>query len=268
MRLMTCLMLWALLAGCATEAPERPEELFWEVYRRQATQPVVHTRRERFDTPEAAVARRMVRVSDEIFDHRSGHHVGTSIEHWRGESVVRTRCVDGLRHGYLPSRKTWDGPEPSSLCQVSTRPLLGDGIIPGGLSDAQADAVVESLRGEHRFLTPLPPTPVDVGGKRYLRIPVRARPTEHDGTAWDMQHLLFALHDAGVDPRTYPFQPADDTGAGADLTYFVDPATLLPAFVHRQMLPSPGPVVRVEYVRPARLPADPLADVTPWALRW
>ena len=79
--------------------------------------------------------------------------------------------------------------------------------------------------------------------------------------------LLFALRDAGLDPRTYPFQPADNTGSGADLTYFVDPATLLPAFVHRQALPA-GPVTRVEYVRPARLPANPLADTTPWTLRW
>lgn len=265
---MTCLMVWALLAGCAVEAPERPEDLFWEMYLRQATQPVVHTRRERFESPEAAAARIMVRVSDEIFDYRTGRHVGTSIEHWRGQSVVRTRCVDGVRHGYLPSREAWDGPEASSLCRSGSRPLLGDGIIPGGLLEAQAEAVVESLRGEHRFLTPLPPTAVDIGGKRYLRIPVRARPAEHEGERWDMQHLLFALHDAGVDPRSYPFQPADNTGAGADLTYFVDPVTLLPAFVERRMLPSPGAVVRVEYVRPAEIPADPLAEVTPWALRW
>ncbi|SFT06734.1 hypothetical protein SAMN05660874_05414 [Saccharopolyspora flava] len=258
---MAAAMLCALLTGCAE--PDRPEDVFWEMYRRQATQTVVHTRREYFETPEAAAARTMVRVSDEIYDYASGRHVGTGIEHWRGRSVVRTRCVDGAQYGYLPSRQVWDGPESSALCQVSSRPGLGDGVIPGGLTDSQAEEMIASLRGAHHFLTPLAPVPVDVDGHRYLRIEVRVRPVE----GFDMPHLLFALRDAGLDPGTYPFQPADDTRGGADLTYYADPVTLLPEFVHRRPLRA-GPVVRVEYLHPATVPENPLADTTPWTLRW
>jgi hypothetical protein len=256
-----------LLASCSV-SPDDPEEVFWEMFRRQAQQSVVHTRREHFPDPGIAARRTMVHVQDEVHDYTTGRHVGANIEHWRGKSRLWSKCVDGLQHRYLSGQDQWSGPEPHALCQVSSRPFLGDGVIPGGLDAEQAEAMIAQLREPaHRFLTAHRVASVHVNGRDYLRISVRARPVD----GWDMQHLIFAFRATGLDAGSYPYETADDTGAGADLTYYVDPATLLPAYVRRQALRpggGEGAVVRVEYVRPARFPDDPLADRRAWSLGW
>lgn len=266
MRVSVPLAVGVLVASCGV-SPDNPEEVFWEMFRRQAQQQVVHTRRERFPDPDLARERVLVKVHDEVQDYSTGRHIGASIEHWRGRSRLWSKCVDGLDHGYLPSQGKWSAPEESALCRVPTRPFLGDGVIPGGLSAEQADAMIRALRRPaHRFLTAHRVASVHVNGRDYLRISARARPVGD----WDMQHLVFAFRATGED-SAYPYHAADNTGGGADLTYYVDPETLLPAFTRRQELPSgdrAGAVVQVEYVRPARVPADPFADTRAWSLEW
>lgn len=267
MRVSVPLAVGLLLASCSV-SPDDPEEIFWEVFRRQAQQSVVHTRREYFPDTELAARRTIVRVQDEVQDYASGRHVGASIEHWRGRSRLWSRCVDGVQHTYLAGQDPWVEPEPHALCRVSSRPFLGDGVIPGGLDAEQAEAMISELREPaHRFLTAHRVVSVHVNGRDYLRISVRARPVD----GWDMQHLIFAFRATGLDAGSYPYHPADNTRAGADLTYYVDPGTLLPVHAHRAaLLPrgGRGAVTRVEYVRPARFPEDPLADTTAWSVAW
>ncbi|MGW1676321.1 hypothetical protein [Saccharopolyspora sp. NPDC002376] len=251
-----------------------PNALFWEMFHRQAQQPVLHTRREYFDSPDLAAQRRMVKVQDEIYDFRTRRYVGASIEHWRGRSTLWGKCIDGVEHDYSPSRQTWS-PGSSPLCRPY-RPFLGDGIIPAGLTADQAAAMISQLNKESwRFLVAERPSLVEVNGATHLRLPVRARALPDDeGRRWDMQHLIWAFQKVGPNVMEHPFPTADNTSAGADIVYYLDPESLLPAYMFRQAFrpsdggPKPDAVTRVEYVRPPELPADPLADTTPWALSW
>ncbi|MEV0054185.1 hypothetical protein AB0H34_27225 [Saccharopolyspora shandongensis] len=254
-----------------------PNALFWEMFYRQAQEPVLHTRREYFESPEPAAERRMVRVNDEIHDYRAQRHIGASIEHWRGKSRLWGKCVDDMQVDYSPSRGTWAAPKRDHLCPVPSKPFLGDGIIPAGLTAEQATTMVNALNKDSwRFLVAERPSLVEVNGATHIRLPVRARVLpDEDGFRWDMQHLVWAFKKTGLDIQTYPYHTAGNTAAGAEMAYYIDPKTLLPAYMFRQALrpsengePRPAAVTRVEYIRPAVFPADPLADTTPWALSW
>ncbi|MBB5152743.1 hypothetical protein [Saccharopolyspora phatthalungensis] len=253
-----------------------PNALFWEMFYRQARQSVLHTRREYFETPERAAERRKVTVNDEIYDFGTRRQVGASIDHRRGEGAMWDKCIDGTYYDYSPSRRKWT-PGYSPLCRASNRPFLGDGIIPAGLTDTQAVTMINQLNRESwRFLTAERPRLIEVGGATHIRLPVRARAlVDHDGRRWDMQHLIWAFKKTGLDIMAYPYHTADNSAAGADIVYYIDPRTLLPSYMFRQTLrpsetgePQPAAVTRVEYIRPPNFPADPLADTTPWALSW
>lgn len=247
-----------------------PDALFWEMFLRQATQPTVHTRRESFTSPRAAESRSLFSVHDDRFDHRNGHYVGTHVENWRGKLKIVDRCADSTRYSRDTYDTRWELDGPSGMCQM--RPFLGDGILPSGLSTQQAERMISSILEFPDFLRARQPSFVDIGGQQYIRLPVRANTLDRGGEHWGMQILDWAFQDTGLDIDTHGYttgNPAD----GAEMVYYLDPDTLLPAYTQRHNTPPPGkrrqPMVnRVEYVRPAEVPTDPLADTTPRELSW
>lgn len=248
-----------------------PDALFWEMFLRQARQKTVHTRRETLTSPQEAESRRLFSINDDSFDHRNGRYVGTHVENWRGKLKIVDRCVDSARYSRDTYDTKWEQDGFGGMCRI--RPFLGDGILPSGMTTEQAGRMITTITTEYkRFLRPGKPSLVDVGGEQYVRLPVRAQPLNIDGHHWGMQILTWAFKDTGLDIDTHGYNPGN-ASSGADMVYYLDPNTLLPAYTHRQDIPPPGRrkawmVNRTEYVRPAEVPTDPLADTTPRELSW
>lgn len=247
-----------------------PDALFWEMFHRQATQPTVHTRRETFRSPQAAESRRLFSVEDDRYDHRTDRYVGTQVENWRGKLNIVGRCIDSTRYSRDTYDTRWVADRPDGMCRM--RPFLGDGFIPSGMTAEQAEHMISSILRYPDFLHAGRPSLAEVGGQQYIRLPVRAQSLDLDGEHWGMQILTWAFNTSGLDINTHGYTTGNP-GDGAEMVYYLDPETLLPAYTQRQNAPPPGkrrkPMVnRVEYVRPAEVPNDPLADITPHELSW
>jgi hypothetical protein len=254
-----------------------PDALFWEMYYRQAREPVVHTRHEYFQNPDLAAKRNLISVNDDIFDYQARRYVGTQVEDWRGKVKIVRRCVDSQEYSRNAYNTGWDAPELNRACD--SRNFHGDGIIPGGMTDNQASIMITSLNREFNgFFRAGRPDFAAVNGKQYIRLPVQARPLKRQDGNWGMQVLIWSFKETGLDPLSHKFIPGGGPAQGADMVYYIDPNTLLPVFHYRQDTPSltddgqpkrhATGINRVEFVHPAAISADPLADTTPGTITW
>ena len=254
-----------------------PDALFWEMFLRQARQPTVHTRRETFTNPRQAASRNLFSIHDDSIDHHTHRYVGTHVENWRGALKIVDRCANSARHSRDTYDTRWEPDGYSSMCRM--RPFLGDGILPSGLTMDEAGRMISMISLQYQdFLHAGKPSFVDIGGKHYVRLPVHAQPLNINGRYWGKQILTWAFQETGLDSDNHGYTPGNPS-SGADIVYYLDPSTLLPAYTYRHDIPPPprpgrppkpgqALVNRVEYVRPAHVPSDPLADTTPHQLSW
>ncbi|SDT24537.1 hypothetical protein SAMN04489812_4761 [Microlunatus soli] len=227
-----------------TLAKVSPDDFYFDLLRRQMTQPVGVVTSSLFLTPESFAHREPLEIYQVGIDHRTGADVHSkkstvSITGYReGRPTSVTRCDRGTPYTYnLPAsgyRPGWqvDTVGSCDLTKVRLGMPSSDGITPNGLSDRQATAYISALRTKDfsGFVVPQRPTVITTGGHRYIRQVVDFKPRKlADEYYWGDQIFIWAFRDAVGDVAEWPFMPDQFAGGqGLHAIYYIDPGTLLP----------------------------------------
>lgn len=240
-------------AGIPADALRRagPRALLFAMLKRQSTRPVTDYVSLDYQTPydyrtnfQGGSVRRVA------IDYRSREFFTESSDVDPDGSPSETgsvylRCVNGASHVYSPDRRVWRPPSGAdSMCSERMKPgkvvansFTSDGIAAGGLSGADADKFISYLDGIDGLLTVRPPQQVrDDGGKPYIQLDVTlnqldprdARNIEKIATG--MGFLQAAFAQTGKDAHDYPYSIDLGASEGRRMRYYLDPATLLPAY--------------------------------------
>ncbi|WP_231849869.1 hypothetical protein [Saccharopolyspora erythraea] len=275
----------------AVLAATDPDALYEAMLRNQLMRPVHQVTTEHYSNPQwfedAERLGHTVRQTRVDYEHNRVTEADTDYEVVDGVQVLhaQSRCVDGEGHRWSEYTGTWSGRPPGSCIPELIKVGSGDGIAPGGLSAKQADRYLRYLRGE--FGDPISvgkPTLFRHDGKSYVRLPVKVTPLRtRDRGYTGMMLFQWALQAAGISPLTYPYSNGGAAASGVEVTYYIDPATTLPAYSFQRMTPvlnsagevrDPGErlsVRRSEYAFPERWRPYDLAnptDLEPIALTW
>lgn len=217
-------------------------DFLWGTLNRQMTAPTVVITDAYFRTPADFNAHDQYYVKQVGIDHRTGTEASakdttlSSVSMQQGKPDHLTRCVDGKAYWLseeLVTKKLRWRPSPSTSCSVddtSWSLSASDGVVPNGLTAAQAAAMIESLRDEFQgFANPRRPTLIKASGKTYIRQIVDYKPLKlEDGRYWGTQIFLLAFKRTGLDPQSWPFSGGLGPGEGLHVSYYLDPTTLLP----------------------------------------
>lgn len=157
-----------------------------------------------------------------------------------GEPTSLQRCEDGTSYDFLPgSSEEWREDTANVVpCEFSTSPsrqaVIGDRFSANGLTSDQAADYVDYLRDKDVFEVRALSL-VEHRQKQYLKFEAELAPKEEPvgglPAEVGLQYMLFAVRDgAGVDVAELPFGYIGDVSGGLRLTWYVDPATKLPAY--------------------------------------
>ncbi|MCI2422893.1 hypothetical protein MOQ72_36260 [Saccharopolyspora sp. K220] len=252
-----------------------PNALFWEMFRRQAQQPIVRSRTT-LDLPDID-AQDFVHVTDTTIDYTTKTRVSTDTSHGGekyGTEISEICDAAGTHHRWSPLNDAWDPPEPGYPKCFPYRVAMtaGDGIIPGGLPPEKIDLMVTALTTRYDgFLTANKATKIEKNGQHYIEIQMKATPVVFDSygddLGWSFQNLIWAFQETGLDYDAHPYGQGDGSGEHANMIYWIDPTTLLPAYHCRRNYYGTEyrGTRRVEYVRPAGLPEAALPGRDPRA---
>lgn len=222
-----------------------PDDFYFDLLRRQMTQPVGVVTSSLFSTPESFAHRHPLEIYQVGIDHRTGADVHskqstvTKTGYDDGRPTSITRCEDGTAYTYnLPTSGVHPGWKVSAidycdLTKVAVGMPSSDGITPNGLSDRQATAYINALRTKDfsGFVAPQRPTMITTGGHRYIRQVVDFKPRKLAGDLyWGDQIFIWAFRESVGDVKEWPFMPDQFAGGqGLHAIYYIDPDTLLPS---------------------------------------
>lgn len=217
-------------------------DFLWGTLTRQMTAPTVVITDAYFQTPANFTNHDQYYIKQIGIDHRTGTEADgkdttlASVSMREGKPEHLTRCVDGqaywLTEDLTTKKPKWRESSTTSCTpdDASWRHSVSDGIVPNGLTAEQAAAMIESLREEFPgFVNARRPSLITSGGKTYVRQIVDYKPIKlGDGRYWGTQIFLLAFKRTGLDPLTWPFMGGLGPGEGLHVSYYLDPATLLP----------------------------------------
>lgn len=144
----------------------------------------------------------------------------------------QTRCIDQKQYTFNDSKLTtvpnWQLASDSTDCQFSVAALyFNDGVNAGGLTADQADTFLKKVKsGSGLKVEGL--TLETYKEKPYLKFNVTVTPKLQNNDFIGMQAFMNAFQATGQDPKTFPYNYFGPGGEGIKMTYYVDPATLLP----------------------------------------
>ncbi len=194
------------------------------------------------------------------------------------------RCMGSQEYYYLSSFADhgWQKSDDSSDCTVKLLPLegLNDGLNAGGLTSAQAQTFVRSLRAEVGLVAVKGLKLVTRQGRPLLRFDVTVKPIKTGWGYLSLQNFMWAFKDTGADPATLPYSYLGSGGDGLHLSHYVDPSTQLPVYAQiattppldDQGKPEAGEpsydYYHVEYAFGGNLPTVNITDTAPLKLLW
>lgn len=254
---------------------------FYTVFKQAATQPVVQTKWDVYYT-EAQNGKRTDQYTmfNVVVDYRTKTY-SYSDDAYSNIGVIKTRCIDGQQYTYNGSKLVatagWQPASDSTTCKpsvVATR--MSDGVNSGGLTEKQADAFVKAIN-KSQSLSVSDLTTVEKGGKHYLKLAVTVTPKQQASKVyWGMQNFMSAFQATGVNAEKHPYTYFGPANAGMKMSYYVDPATLLPVYAQfdqtegineagQKVTPKTWGQRSVEYAFPKEVTALTLDDVAPIA---
>ena len=170
-------------------------------------------------------------------------------------------CVDGAKR-----RVRYDGAiAEDGPCEkvkgVDLGAKVGDGLIPGGMNETQAQAFLAYLHKAEGFLNPGKPTVVPREGKQYVRFPVVFSALQTDVGQAGTQIFTWAFRQTKLSFDDHPYTAMGLNTGQTEAVYYLDPKTLLPAY-SEQLIYDPkgdptaaeGTARRVEYLWDGKLP--------------
>lgn len=219
--------------------------LFLEVTGKVLRQRVIHTHAILSYSEKANFSEESVTKIDAGFEYSTkklSYEKDFSRAGGTGTAPIRPdeRCVTGKR--YVNSGGgTWR--EAAGGCgDTSPAAVIGDGLFPSGLDEAQAAAFIDYL--EHRypdFLQVRDLALFDANRKTYLRFVVDYAPVGTGSYGYvGLQHLAWAFENTGLNAGDHPYSPRGTGNQGKHVIYYVDPATGLPAYSQQTNIAPKG----------------------------
>lgn len=211
---------------------------FWAYFKNASQQSTLTITKDYYwaDTPTSAPTNRAIKRTG--FDYGTKKIMqavevpGSGPNDW-----MRYRCYDGKEYVLTPtSSRGWrekDGDDVGFYCKLDRESSdLNDGVNTGGLTSEQADTMIGYLRGHEGLITVDKLALTEHKGKQYLQFDVTLHPTfmKKDSIYMGNQWWMWAFKETKLDPATHPYGYVGAGGNGTKLTYFVDPATKLPAY--------------------------------------
>jgi hypothetical protein len=222
-----------------------PEAIFKTMLHNQLTKPVHQTNKEYFRDEQSFTEGQTLGVYQHRIDY-PGRKVTSGSDSFedpeRGGGVdIQNRCVGDKEYTSYSGKGDWKASELSNSCMPTiVKSAAGEGIVPGGLTDGQADDYIRYLTT--KFGNPFSvakPELFDHDGKQYIKLPVTITPVRtSSGSYSGMQLFYWALKEAGIMPTDYPYSGAGSGASGFKITYYVDPATTLPAYAFMRETPA------------------------------
>jgi hypothetical protein len=175
------------------------------------------------------------------FDYQTKKIVYAHDDAYDAASIAQDRCYDGNAARHATPTSDWyvnpiDAENPCNLGE-HVNYYISDGVTPGGLSEAQAQAYVGYLRGQEGLVVVKDLQLADNQGKQYLHFSVDLNPIPSNGLYFGGQWLMWAFKETKLDPATHPFEYRIRGGEGLHIEYYVDAVTKLP--VYSQMKSTP-----------------------------
>ncbi|WP_158888266.1 hypothetical protein [Amycolatopsis anabasis] len=202
-----------------------PGKLLDETLRAMMIQPAQHTRQERIWFGQVAAyltgAQYRADIVEGAFDYPARKYA------YHADDAL---CTDGKK--FRLSGGAW---QDDGSCG-SPRPLdliknVGNGLVPSGLTEQQADAFLGKMRGDYAgFLNAGKPALADHDGKQYVRLPVVFRSLEIGGSRYGAQIFIFGFRATGLGWEQHPFTVIGSTEDQVEGVLYVDPKTRLPAY--------------------------------------
>ncbi|WP_168200904.1 hypothetical protein [Allokutzneria sp. NRRL B-24872] len=153
---------------------------------------------------------------------------------------------------------------------------VGNGLIPGGMNETQAQAFLAYLHESDGFLAPGKPAMVSREGKQYIRFPVAFKVIATSRGPAGSQVFIWAFQQTKLSFDDHPYFPAGNTGGTTEMVFYLDPKSLLPAY-SEQLSYDPeedptgaeGSARRVEYLWDGKLPLPQTSQLgKPTAPSW
>ncbi|QWF82296.1 hypothetical protein [Amycolatopsis sp. CA-230715] len=234
-----------------------PRQLYWSMLKNQSTKTVtdyIHqTWRTPYDYKTNYPANSL--TSRVAVDYQSRKFIDefTAVEaDGSRKKPDLIRCVDNATRSYSDYFHGWQPPKQDSRDKCANRMQPGkfvdnsytsDGVAAGGLSQEDADKFISYLDGIPGLFTMAKPTKAQgKDGKTYLQLDVTLAPQPlvkpgrekefHPSLDRKMGvgFLEAAFRQTGKKPGDYPYSIDIGATEGRQMRYFIDPATLLPAY--------------------------------------
>lgn len=210
--------------------------LFFAVFKNAAEQQIVRTKIGSYSSDKAHDNSAITDAQDTAFNYQTKVFSHDSDSYGFTPNVPdKIRCVNGSQYDFV-SLYPEDGWQKSDTNQFCTPQAIGDfgasdGVNTGGLTSAQADTFIGSIRAIPHFFTVDGASIVQHSGKNYIRLTATVIPQrDSEGDYWGMQNFMWSFKDTGLDPSTHPYSYAAAGGDGLKIAYYVDPLTQLPVY--------------------------------------
>lgn len=150
--------------------------------------------------------------------------------------TIQTRCLGNKQYIYNASKlsdaeASWQQASDSTNCSLSSvATRMNDGMNTGGLDAKQSDTFVQQLNktGVLKVTGMSLATQKDA---QYIKFDVTVTPQpKTTGVYWGVQNFMAAFESTGLNPAKYPYTYFGASGEGMQLSYYVNPATMLPVY--------------------------------------
>jgi hypothetical protein len=179
------------------------------------------------------------------FDYQTKKIVFAHDDAYDAQDVAQDRCYDGNAARHATQKSDWyvgpiDAENPCNLGE-HVNYYISDGVTPGGLSEAQAQAYVGYLRKQDGLIVVKDLQLASHNGKQYLHFSVDLNAIRPGGSYGDLyfggQWLMWAFKETKLDPAAHPFEYRIRGGDGMHIEYYVDPTTKLPVYSEMKSTP-------------------------------
>jgi len=158
--------------------------------------------------------------------------------------VYQVRCIGADQYNYNDSKLTtspsWQPASDSTDCKLNTVTMhLNDGMNTGGLTDKQADAFLTKLQ-KSGVITVNSVALTTNRDKQYIKVDFNVVPQKQGSLYQGMQIFMNAFQATGLDAAKHPYTFFGAGGEGTHVQYYIDPATLLPAYARMDSTPVLG----------------------------
>ncbi|WP_344886266.1 hypothetical protein [Allokutzneria multivorans] len=283
---------WALLSGGGAEKPGAsqaeggkgkkelteadiaktdPKKLLDDTIMAQLTQPVVHTR-----IDSIALSRIGPYLAGQPYEGKIVEG-GFDYKQRKMNFLDDTNaCVDGAKRRVRYDGAIAEAGPCDPIKGVEMGGKIGNGLIPGGMNETQAQAFLAYLNKAEGFLNPGKPTMVSREGKQYVRFPVAFNVVETSSGRAGSQIFIWAFQQTKLSFDDHPYYPMGNSSGTTEMVFYLDPKTLLPAY-SEQLSYEPkvdptgaeGSARRVEYLWDGKLPVPETSQLgKPTAPSW